>query len=66
VDKIKKCSYCGMKTTEPMAVQIYGGGDDKVSSLYACISIPECLERVRANYEMETIISNIKKGLGTY
>jgi hypothetical protein len=64
---IKKCCHCGYKTTEPMAWYIYGGkGEHPIGDLYSCINVPECIDRTRKNFEMDSIIGNIKKGLGTY
>jgi hypothetical protein len=51
-----------------MGWYIYGGkkDNDKIGDLFSCIDVPACVDRTRKTFEMDSIIGNIKKGLGTY
>lgn len=44
----KTCCYCGVRSTDKMYVTMYGGGADKVSRVYNCTGVINCLSRIRA------------------
>ncbi len=45
--KTKTCCYCGVKSTDKMFATIYGGGTDKIGSVYNCTGVLNCLSRIR-------------------
>ena len=48
VKQSKTCSYCQVKTFEPMNYALYGGGSKYgVGGLYTCINVQDCLSRMR-------------------
>jgi len=53
VKESKKCCFCGVRTHEPCHVHLYGGGNDRVGSLYSCISVPDCLSRMRLQNDLK-------------